>query len=472
MKIKKEPIFLILIIFLGGIIRFFRIEDLAVFLSDQASDSTKVLEILRGRLTLLGPPTSVGGFFNGPIVYYLMAPFYFIFKGEPEAGTVFQTVFQLLTLPFLFLLGKKLGNFLVGLTACFLFAVSPLMIDYSRAAFNAHPAIFFSTLILWLFFSLKEKFSLIKGVFLGAMLGFIFQMHYLTLALFLFILISPFFIDKKLFHLKYYLTIIVGFLIGYSPFLIFELRHQFLNTKLFFKYLSSTKNSSWSPFYIIIIWPSLLSELLFGNYLMGFFLFFLILFNFLVFKEKRELKNFFLFFLCIIFVGLIYGQKLQYHYLIAFHTSLILLFSFVVVNLFKKKKSLILGFLFLIFIFNFQRWHLGEFSHPLQQGLRISDFRKAAIIIKNDRKPKYYNVTMHAQGDNRAMPLRYFLFLFEDEPLGFENYAGAQVLYFLLPKSERVESQKMWEYTSFGRSKIVNKWKINEHYFLYKLEKR
>jgi len=71
---------IIIIMIIAAVIRTYHMRDLAVFLADQASDSTAVFNILKGDFTLLGPITSVGGFYNGPIVYYLMAPIFWIFK--------------------------------------------------------------------------------------------------------------------------------------------------------------------------------------------------------------------------------------------------------------------------------------------------------------------------------------------------------------------------------------------------------
>jgi hypothetical protein len=69
------------------------------------------------------------------------------------------------------------------------------------------------------------------------------------------------------------------------------------------------------------------------------------------------------------------------------------------------------------------------------------------------------------------MPLRYLLNLINEKPLDYEYYGEAQFLYFILPKNEAPEKQTMWEYTSFGSSKVLRKWSLNENYFLYLLGK-
>ncbi len=469
MKLRKSHLLLLLIIILAAFIRFYKIEQLAVFLSDQASDSTKVFQMTKGHFTLLGPITSVGGFYNGPIVYYLMLPFYWILKGEPVAGTVFQTVLQLSTIPLMFLLGKRLKNETVGLISSILFTISPLMVDYSRAGFNSLPAIFFSCLILYIFLQLIDKFSLLKGLLLGIFIGFILQMHYLTISVLIFVFIYPLIFQKNIFKIRYYTTITAGIIIGLSPFLLFELRHNFLNINLFLKYFFSEKASSWSFIHSFDVWPKTISELLFGGYFIAIAIIVYIIKSLFITKGK-ETKPYVLLFLCVFIVSLIYGKPLERHYIIVFHTPLILLFSLAIFNSAKGNMKIIILFMLLLLILNSSRWNLEKENHPIQKGMAIGDFRKTAKIINEDKK-NIYNVAMHTQGDNRAMPLRYMLLLLNDQPLDYEHYGEANELYFIIPRNENIKDQTMWEYTSFSSSNVVNKWEINKSYFLYKKAK-
>jgi len=476
MKSRRSLFILFIILVLAAFLRFYKVESLAVFLSDQASDSTKVLEMTHGHLTLLGPITSVGGFFNGPIVYYLMLPFYWILKGQPVAGTVFQTVLQIATIPFIFLVGKKLKNETVGFLAAFFFAVSPLMVDYSRAAFNSYPAVFFSTLIIYLFLKITDRQSIWLTLIMGVAIGFIIQMHYFCITFVIVTFLYPFLFEKKLLSLNYFLTLFFGVVFGFSPFIVFELRHSFLNTHLFLKYLTSQTKSTKSIFFNLYIWPKTTGLLLFGgNFIFGLLGFLGIIATTIAFYLRKQIKKdcFFLFaflFTVVFCVGQIYGGLMQHHYIVSFHTSLIILFALVIYSLLRKNLLLISIFCFLIFLINLPHWNLEKARHPLQQGMAIADFKKAAKIIQQDKKG-VYNVAMHTQGDNRAMPLRYLLLLVREHPLNYEHYGEAETLYFIIPKNEKIKDQTMWEYTSFGSSNIVNKWEINDQYFLYKITK-
>ena len=459
------------IILLGIFARFYRINDLAVFLADQASDSTVMLNMLHGKFTLLGPITSVGGFYNGPIVYYLMFPFYWVLKGNMIAGTVFQSTLSVATIPLLFMLGKKMFNEKVGLVAAFLFAISPLMVDYSRAAFNSYPAVFFSTLILYLFFSLYEKFTLFKTVLLGIFLGFIFQMHYLTIALIIFVVTYPL-LTKKRWRLRYYGGLLWGFTIGLSPFLFFELRHGFLNTHFFLRYILSAKESIRALHYIFTIWPDVTGKLLFGyNNILGLTGLFLIGgMSFYRYRKNKKIHKALqacaYLFVVTFAVGLLYGGIMQNHYVIVFFAPLILLCALAICTL--SKNALIVGVCGVLLLLNMTAWNIEKPLHPLQQGLAIADFTNTADIIHKDTKARF-NVAMHTQGDNRAMPLRYALNLLSETPVTYENYRDIDTLYFVLPQNESVESQTMWEYTSFGPSIVEKKWKVNEKYYLSRL---
>jgi len=462
-------------VLLGIVLRVYKIGELAVFLADQASDSTAVFQILQGKFTLLGPITSVGGFYNGPIVYYLMLPFYWLFRGDALSGTIFQAFLSVATVPVIYLIGKKIKSDRVGLIAAFLFAVSPLMVDYSRAAFNAYPAIFFSAVILYLLLRLREKFSIIMALIVGGLIGCIIQMHYLAISFVLLAGLYPFFVNKKSQNIQYYLSLGTGIIAGLSPFLLFEVRHQFLNITLFLRYLTSGRAAEKSIMHSLTIWPDVTTQILFGNvYLLGTVGFLLIFATciFLFFKKRKEyswLSLFFLLFLIIEIISLVYGRKLQTHYVISFHVPLISM-SAIALNHWLKNKYLLLIGLIAILILNATSWNTHLDRHPVQDGLNIADFKYAAALIKENKNGDY-NVAMDAEGDNRAMPLRYMLKIMNEHPMTYEDYGGVDTLYFIGEKNKPLSKMNMWEYASFGPSTVSQKWAINNQYYLYKLTK-
>ena len=70
-KFKNKNLLLVLILGLAAFLRLYKIQDYMTFLGDEGRDVLVAYNILHGHLTLLGPTSSVGGFFLGPIYSYL-----------------------------------------------------------------------------------------------------------------------------------------------------------------------------------------------------------------------------------------------------------------------------------------------------------------------------------------------------------------------------------------------------------------
>ena len=78
------------------------------FDADQEYLALKSDEILNGKLTLLGAPTSIGGMFIGPLYSYFVAAVMFIFKGNPLVINGLSAFWATLTVIALFFVGKRI----------------------------------------------------------------------------------------------------------------------------------------------------------------------------------------------------------------------------------------------------------------------------------------------------------------------------------------------------------------------------
>lgn len=114
--------------------------------------------------------------------------------------------------------------------------------------------------MLCLFFALATLYLLYKAVTtvrswkyyisVGFLLGICIQLHYISLFLAVIVAVSLFamhwFLNNKILVIpliKYYLQILAGFIIGFSPFLAFEARHGFPNTKSIIKFVTTDTTS-------------------------------------------------------------------------------------------------------------------------------------------------------------------------------------------------------------------------------------
>ncbi|MEK7559391.1 MAG: glycosyltransferase family 39 protein [Patescibacteria group bacterium] len=244
-----NPNFLILIILLiAAFVRLYRIEDYMTFLGDEGRDVLIVYNILHGKLTLLGPTASVGGFFLGPIYYYFMAPFLWLFNYNPVGPAVMVAFFGIATVGLLYKFSSEFFGKRVGLIAASLYAISPLVIAYSRSSWNPNLFPFFSLLTLYILYKgLKENKTMLFLI-CGFLLGISMQLHYL--AFFLGTIIFAYLLGISLVQtflgkvrntlrdcVKQNLLIFSGFIIGLSPFLAFEARHNIPNTLSIFKFI-------------------------------------------------------------------------------------------------------------------------------------------------------------------------------------------------------------------------------------------
>lgn len=250
-KFTREFFLIIIILIVASFLRLYRISDYMTFLGDEGRDVLVAKGILEGKFTLLGPRSSAADFFYGPIYYYFITPFLWLFRLDPVGPAVMVALFGIATVVLLYKVTKEFFGIKAAVIASSLYAVSPLVIAYSRSSWNPNPLPFFSLLVLYLSYKSIENPTWKKFLIIGILLGIAIQLHYISI--FLIIIIGTFFFFSK-FHkdssfrelLRKYLVIFGGFLIGFSPFLAFEARHDFPNTKTILGFIfTSTFSASY-----------------------------------------------------------------------------------------------------------------------------------------------------------------------------------------------------------------------------------
>src|SRR5688572_3418329 len=102
----KSTLFLTFLLLLAAFFRLYKIDQYMTFLGDEGRDALVVYGILHGKFTLLGPTASVGGFFMGPIYYYFMTPFLWLFNYNPVGPAVMIALLGVATVYLLYKVGK------------------------------------------------------------------------------------------------------------------------------------------------------------------------------------------------------------------------------------------------------------------------------------------------------------------------------------------------------------------------------
>lgn len=223
------------------------------------------------RPTLIGPWGSIAGVFFGPLWFYLLSIPYLIFKGDPRGAVLVPLAANLLTMIIGWQFLRKNKHPIAGNIFAVLYSVSPLAVSLSSFAFHAN-LLPLTTLLFFigLYVSHKSLFINHKSLFglplsaLMASLAYHFEpaagvmlTGYLLLIFFGRTLI--FWFSKKSAGTPEPRTralathgrrpweqasVVLGlFLLPFLPQFIFELRHDFIQTKSLFDYLSG-KNTS------------------------------------------------------------------------------------------------------------------------------------------------------------------------------------------------------------------------------------
>ena len=489
------------VVILAAFLRLYRISDYMTFLGDEGRDVLVAKGILEGHLTLLGPRASAGNFFLGPIYYYFMAPFLWLFHFDPVGPAVMIALIGIATVFLVYKVAKEFFGFKAAIAASSLYAVSPLVISYSRSSWNPNPMPFISLLTLYLTYHALEKPSFKRWIIIGFLLGIALQLHYLAVFL---ILIVGFFIFfgrtniekvvqfKKI--LKIYLKIFVGFIVGFSPFLAFEIRHGFPNIRAIVEFIfGNTFHASYGDNISFINVVQDVFFRLFGRLVLRFpptdqiqahlygnsqifvwqvlTVFLGIVSVFFIFGKGKKLTK--LLFEVWIFLGIfLFGfyKKPIYDYYFGFMFPLPFIlvgnflsqvYDFKKFRLFSKLAavSIFVG----IFIFNlYANPFMSEPNRQKDQVKKISEF----VLSKTDNKP--FNFALITKG-NSDYAYRYYFEILGHPDVRMQNLIND-------PKRKSVTSQLMvvcedtsckplgyplFEVSNFGQAEIAGEWDVS-----------
>lgn len=233
------PILAILII--GIFLRSYKALDFFMYGHDQDLAGWFIRDVLENNhLRLIGQETSSHGVFIGPLFYYLLIPFYVLFNMDPKGGLLLSIILGAFTvLSFYFVLGKIFGK-KVGLISVFVYSISSAIVFTDREVVPTMPVVLWT---VWFAYSIH---LLLKGVrkaylLIGLLLGLIWNLN-LALVVLAPIIILAQVISKRKINFKFALLGIAIFFASLSPFIVFELRHGFLQTNAIVSSLVSPKD--------------------------------------------------------------------------------------------------------------------------------------------------------------------------------------------------------------------------------------
>ncbi len=348
---------LIFIVFM--LLRFYSIDKRINFDWDQESylKAIKNMILLR-RPGLIGPRVvSETGFFLGPYFYYILFPFVVLSKLHPMGLAYFVILVSIIFFTFGFFVIKQIFSLKTAVLFMFLWATNYLLIGYDKNPWNPIFIPLGTITVIYLLRQITKSNQSRDWFLLGISLGLFFNMHFQFVFLVVFssfLLLLQFKFDiykewRKIF------IMISSFIFVFIPLFVFDLKHDFLNLKLFFNFFTSNQGMRVDHFTWFKVFGNFIKPITVASDNMTALIVYLVLtFSSLAISLHR--KNFhkifyFSVFLLFVFVFLvfsfIYRQRPSEYYFLFLYPFIYLLLLELFISL---KKQYLLIFITLITI--------------------------------------------------------------------------------------------------------------------------
>lgn len=241
----------ILVVVVGSFLRLYKFENQVFFDWDQNRDYQVISNIAQGNITLIGPVAKGdGGFFLGPLYYYLVLPAYLLKSGDPLSLPIASIIIDIsMIVSIAYLLSRRVG-WRRAIIMSLIWSMSWFLIGWSRVSWNV------ALIPIWSLTTMVTLYDCIKyhrnqNLFiLGLLAGLSWHIH-ASLIPIIPILIAIFFrrlsFDWKTWILSFSIS-----LVPLLPLMIFDLRHNLLNIHLIQNYFVSNTMTSTTPILEIV----------------------------------------------------------------------------------------------------------------------------------------------------------------------------------------------------------------------------
>lgn len=256
--VKRNPYefwILLAILVIAAFCRLYKIDQYMTFLGDEGRDAIIVRRIITQlHPPLIGPGTSIGNMYLGPLYYYMMVIPLLIANFSPVGPAVQIALLGVVTVFFIWFAGRAWFGKAGGLIAAGLYATSPIVIVFSRSSWNPNIMPFFALLCIYSIWKVWKENSFKWLIVLGISFAFVMQSHYLGLflapTLLLFWILSyldtRYKLQERKKFVRFSLVSCFLFLVLMSPLLIFDIRHGGTNFNAISAMITSRKDVGFS----------------------------------------------------------------------------------------------------------------------------------------------------------------------------------------------------------------------------------
>ncbi|MGD9129768.1 MAG: glycosyltransferase family 39 protein [Candidatus Woesebacteria bacterium] len=504
---------LILILVFAAFFRLFNLKGSLQFQGDQGRDAIIVSKIFRQKdPVFIGPVTSVGNMYLGPLYYYFMLPFLWLSYPSPMGPVYAVAILGIITVFLIYKFSKKMLDRNTALIATFFFAFSSTAVIYTRFSWNPNPAPLLALLMIFSTYkALKdEKYWVLVFLFFSILI----QLHYLTilslvsaaiLALGQFINLSLavknkikknkkitlktkillFFNHTKKFLFFNFLGLAI-LIFSFTPIILFDYKHENLNLKAFQNLLTKEENFSHSANLSLskkitktiaetegramhILFEYNLGKNRNLNRFLNFFFIIVLFYSLakLAKSKEKEDKNKLLGLVVILvylFTGILGTSTYQHtifdHYIAYLFPVAAIVYGIVFSQLNKKiiGQILSLSFLILFLYYNLARMPLGSLGWTIDDIKRTSD-----QILKRVTEGEKYNIVLLSEsGDIDGQNYRYFLTTSDRQPVEIEQRGEVETLFIINEDRQlkKVTDSPIYEIVVFPNKKPAEVFEI------------
>lgn len=211
------------------------------FSTEQGAFAEKSFELWQNKkVELIGPAISFRNngrmIFQGSITYYFQWLFLLPGKFDPIVSSYLFMLFGAFMMIPLYFGVKNLSDEKKAILVCAIYSFLPLYIDYSRFFWNPNYQFILTPFVVWLssMYSKKRRWSwlFLESILLGILLMFHYQ-YFVVIGIFL-----GFHLINKKFGFRDLTIFVVGIILGFSPMILFELRHNFYNLRTLLMFMN------------------------------------------------------------------------------------------------------------------------------------------------------------------------------------------------------------------------------------------
>jgi predicted membrane-bound mannosyltransferase len=171
----------VIAVLVGAFFRIYNSSETVQFLGDQGRDALIVSRMFKELdPVFIGPVTSVGNMYLGPLYYYFMLPFLMLSYPSPM-GPVWAVIgLSIVTIFLMYCWGSKMIGERGAVVAAWLIAFSATIVEYSRFSWNPNPTPLVMLAMVYATFLAVRK-NVWYWVVVFGLFGILIQLHYLTL---------------------------------------------------------------------------------------------------------------------------------------------------------------------------------------------------------------------------------------------------------------------------------------------------